>query len=129
MSLAVLIGTIALSITWVSNAHTGFDPLHTIKVETVATDAAYPKDVHVKVTDKSVVVSGIIRRTRHNSIRLRGYVNVSMLDSNGAIIESERRKIFNGHTKVHRIQYSRFKVILPLPKAKSYSIRVSHVKK
>jgi hypothetical protein len=120
---------LAVGVPLITNAHTGYDPLHPAKVESISSRTAYPKNIHVEKTDIGIIVTGIIKRSRHNGLRLRGYVDVVMLDEKGSNIGSARHRLVKGNTTAHRNSFARFKIILPLPKSEKYSIKVSHLQR
>ena len=127
-SVSSILVALVIGVPSISHAHKGYDPLHTAKIESIASMTAHPVDIHVEKTDGGIIVTGLIKRNLHNSVRLRGSVDVAILDENGANIGDARKKIRKGNTKAHRNSSARFKVVLPLPKSEKYTIKVSHMR-
>lgn len=108
-------------------SHEAVDPLHAIPVETVDSRLAYPTEIHVQVTDQGVEVKGTLKRkVGHKRQSLRGHVDVELLDTIGRIIESKKQSLRSRGGSAKHDHSRDFSVVLPLPEAKEFSVRVRH---
>ena len=126
--LATLFGLFLLGVSSYSLAHEAFDPLHATPVEIIKSRLAYPGNVHVEVTDKKVIIKGILnRRSNIHRKSLRGHIDIELLDNN-----NQRINISTVEIKGKPIGFSRFDtkrkftVTFPLPSEKDFSVRVKH---
>jgi hypothetical protein len=108
-----------------SVAHEAVDPLHATPIETVESRLASPKEVHVQEGEKGVEVKGVLQRRGHSSIKLRGHVDVELLDANGQVMNRAAADLsFRSGSSEHD-HSRRFSVLLPKP-SEAYTVRVVH---
>jgi len=107
-------------------AHESVDTLHAIPVETLDSRLASPTEIHVQVTDQGVEVKGKLKRKGHKNQSLHGHVDVELLDAIGRIVESKRQSVRRRSGSAKHDHSRDFSVVLPLPEAKEFSIRVRH---
>ena len=111
---------------WGVNAHEPVDPSHAIPVETVGTRLAYPTQVHVQETDAGLEIKGKLKRKGHNNKTIRGHMDVELIGSNGQVLKSKKVSI-SARSGSSKHDHDRdFSVVLALPEAQEYSVRVTH---
>jgi|GEM_PF-5896848 len=107
--------------------HESVDTLHATPVETVDSSLASPTGIHVQVTDKSVEVTGILKR--HINIRtkgLRGHVDVELLDADGQVLETVSLPIRHRPGSPRHDHEREFSATLPVPSSGGFTVRVRH---
>ena len=100
----------------------------TIIIDTVESKSGYPIDIRVKTHEKIVKVTGKVRRKKHTSLKIRGHVDVDLIDNKGNIIGHQIAKLSATSIKIKHNRFSRFEVTLPRPPINSYAVRVTHTK-
>lgn len=108
-----------------STAHEAVDPLHATPVEIVESRLATPKEIHVQETDQGVKVEGILQRRGHLSIKIRGHVDVELLDANGQVLSRATTVVAPQSGSAEHDHSRRFSALLPKPSA-AYKVRVVH---
>ena len=108
------------------SAHETVDTLHSTPVETVDSRLAYPTEIHVQVTDQGVGVKGKLKRKGHKNRSLRGHVDVELLDTVGRVLESKTQSVRVRAGSSKHDHDRDFSIVLPLPEAEEYSVRVRH---
>lgn len=108
-------------------AHESVDPLHATPVETVDSHLATPTNIHVQITDNSVEVSGILKRHLINKRqRLRGHIDVELLNAEGQVIENIMLSVKRRPGPARHDHKRKFYATLPVPSSKDYTVSVRH---
>lgn len=108
-------------------AHEPVDPLHAVPIETVHSNLADPTEIHVQITDKSVEITGILKRDiSHKRQGLHGYVDVELLDAGGQVIEMVTIPIKSQPGPAKHDHERKFSATLSLPPTGDFAVRVQH---
>lgn len=108
-----------------SVAHEAVDPLHPTPIETVESRMASPKEIHVQEGEKGVEVKGVLQRRGHNSVKLRGHVDVELVDANGQVMNRAVAGLSPRSGSSEHDHSRNFSVLLPKP-SEAYTVRVVH---
>jgi len=109
-----------------ATAHDSTDQSHGIKVETINSNMGSPRDIHIEISNDGIIVSGKIKRLAHRNLKLRGYVDIDLLDEEGHIISHVTSRLSTTLVKASRNRFKRFNSSLPVPPTETFSVRVSH---
>lgn len=103
------------------------DVLHATPIETIDSRFARVENVHVEETSKGLVVQGGIRRSSHRQLKLRGHIDIEVLDSRGNLIEiAQNVGIWPTFRSAKHDVYRRFYSEIVVNPGSDYSVRISH---
>jgi hypothetical protein len=97
------------------------------QIELVASESAYLNNIHIKSVENGLQVTGLVTHQIHQAIRIRGHVEVEILDAQGKIVKQMTATINPQQSEPARRTHSRpFSVIIPGTVSKEYRILVRH---
>lgn len=97
------------------------------QIEMVASASAYPNNIEIKSVENGLQVTGFVTRHIHQARRIRGHVEVEVLDNQGQIVKQITATIKRQPSgRVHRVHSSSFSVIIPSTVSNKYRLRVRH---
>jgi len=96
------------------------------QIETIASQEAYPSGIQVKPVENGLQISGRVTHNLHQAIRIRGHVEIELLDANNKIVKQITVPLKHQSGLAKRQHYSSFSVIIPDTESKEYRIRIRH---
>lgn len=102
------------------------DSPSTVKIDVVESKTAYPTGIRVTTSKNSVTVTGRVKRKKHTSLRIRGHVDIDLVNSDGMIVEHMMTNLTATSMNIKHNRFSSFTAVLPLPPNTKYTVRVTH---
>ncbi len=96
------------------------------QVETMASQYAYPRNIHVKPLENSLQITGQVTHHIHQAIRIRGYVNVELLDANDQIVKRVTVPLQRQSGRPNRGHNPAFSVLISDIGSNKYRLRIRH---
>jgi hypothetical protein len=97
------------------------------QIELVASESAYLNNIQIKSVENGLQVTGLVTHQIHLGMKIRGHVEVEVLDKQGKIIKQRTATINPQQSAPARRTHSRsFSVIIPGTVSKQYRIRIRH---
>jgi len=97
------------------------------QIELLASESAYLNNIQLKSVENGLQVTGLVTHKTHQGVRIRGHVEVEILDNQGKILKQKTATINPQQSEPARRTHSRsFSVIIPGTVSKQYRIRVRH---
>ena len=96
------------------------------QLETIASQDAYPSGIQVKPVEKGLLVTGAVIHNLHQAIRIRGHVEIELLDTQDKIIKKIIVPLKHQWGLAKRQHSTSFSVIIPGTVPKEYRIRIRH---
>jgi len=96
------------------------------QIETIASQYAYPTGIRIKPVENGLQITGRVTHHVHQAIRIRGHLEIELLDTQGQIIKQITVPLQHQTGRANRGHIRSFSVILPGTVSKEYRIRVRH---
>jgi len=118
--------SIAAETQQVTNKHTKQLIVNGYKVETIASSSGYPTGIQI-IPDKSGLhIMGAIAHKIHQARRIRGHVDVEIVDGSGKIIKRVSTTLKRQFRRAKRVHSVPFTVLVSEEVPNEYLIRIRH---
>ena len=102
------------------------DLTNTINIESVSTARAYPIITEAHTEGDQLVLKGKLKRKKHDRQRIRGHVDIQVLDKNRKIIDQRTVKTKQHPGTATHDHFRTFKTSLDMPQTKEFKLKIYH---